>query len=119
MKKNLYIATLILSLTAVSCQKQELTPNEGADSELPVWGSSSRFGEGEGGSDSGDLDSESSDGNLEGDITDPNNDPDGENSPGSIGDITDPNNDPDGEINPGSKGGVVLPETGSGKKDLN
>ena len=97
MKKILYIFAVIFGLSVVSCQKQDIKPIADNGVEIPTWESSQRSGD----TDEDDIDTHgntnSDSGSSSGhDITDPNNDPDGNDN-----DITDPNTDPDGN---GKKG---------------
>lgn len=75
MKKVIYILAVVFGLGVVSCQKQIVEPCSERGHEVPEWDSSK---------------SASSDGSISDDITTGDSTTDD-------GDITDPNNDPDGK----------------------
>lgn len=69
MKKILYIFAVIFSLSVVSCQKQDIKPIDNNAVEVPTWESIDKSGDIEGGG-------------VDLEITDPNNDPDGDKGKG-------------------------------------
>ncbi|MCO4813622.1 MAG: hypothetical protein KC454_02845 [Flavobacteriales bacterium] len=87
MKKIIYILVLVFGLGIVSCQKQIIKPTSVRVQEAPQWVSAKGGAEGDdvstgdstGDNELGDDDLTPGDdgGDKPGDITDPNNDPDG------------------------------------------
>ena len=72
MNKLICISTVIIGLTLASCSKQDITPVNNDPAEIPAWEvqKSTII-------DSGIVDDLDSEEGSPGDITDPNNDPDG------------------------------------------
>ncbi|MBL1281424.1 MAG: hypothetical protein COA33_014190 [Fluviicola sp.] len=78
MNKLIYISAIILGLAFVSCTKQEIVPVSDNTQDVPVWEVQQTILHDDG--DTHNIDgsvSPADDGSRNGDITDPNNDPDG------------------------------------------
>ncbi|HIP31209.1 MAG TPA: hypothetical protein EYG86_00460 [Crocinitomicaceae bacterium] len=77
MNKTVYISIICIGLIFASCQKETIVPVGDVNAEVPTWNLEKELEQHDDSATNPDIVDPENEETLDGDITDPNNDPDG------------------------------------------